>query len=578
MMGLIFSMGSTTAQATVINGEPVQTKTVQEKLDKAGDTDFSSATQINNIANSTLTNSITETTKERIYKFTLPSAGRVSLDMTSYMEYYSIFIYDSSGTQVWYTDENKWNPSLQYRKDIHTIDLTSGLYYMKVTGCQYGTITTWESTGSYILKTSFTSANESFKEVNNDFSSATSTNVNGTIKGQIALNDSIDIFGFGLSTPGRISLDMTSYMKYYTITIYDSTGNEIWYTDDNKWNDNLEKVQNVHTIDLISGSYYMKVTGYHYISSLWNVKSTGNYTLKTNFTSANESFSEPNNNFSTTVALPYNTLIKGHIAVNDDRDIFTLNVPNDTELKFAITSYMKYYKLTIYDSAGKRVWKTDYNQWNENVGYRSDEHRVTLSQGNYYLEVTGYETNNGTSFTGTYQLHVSHLASIAQASIDKVKDYAYTGNYIKPSVTVRMNGIALQEGTDYELSYKNNYFIGTATVYINGIGNYTGETQTTFNIVPKKVSLSSVKNTGKKKATVKWKYDSKATGYQIYRSTKKSSGYKKVATVKRSTTSKAISKLKKGKIYYFKVRAYTVVDGKKYYGDFSKVKSVKIKK
>lgn len=570
-------MGSTTAQATVINGEPVQTKTVQEKLDKAGDTDFSSATQINNIANSTLMNSITETARERLYKFSLPSAGKLNLDMTSYMEFYTITIYDSTGTEIWYTDFNKWNASLQYRKDTYNIDLTSGTYYMKVTGYLYSWSVGDKCTGNYILKSTFTSANESFREVNNDFSNATSMNVNGTIKGQIALNDPIDIFGFSLSVPGRISLDMTSYMKFYTIVVYDSTGAQVWHTDYNKWNENLEKVQNIHTLDLASGSYYMKVTGYLYNWSVGD-KCTGNYILKSSFTSANESFSEPNNNFSTTVALPYNTLIKGHIAVNDDRDIFTLNVPNDTELKFAITSYMRYYTMTIYDCAGKQVWKTNYNKWDENVGYRSDEHRVTLSQGNYYLEVTGYETNNGTSSTGTYQLHVSHLASIAQASIDKVKNYAYTGNYIKPSVAVRMNGIALQEGTDYELSYKNNYSIGTATVYINGIGNYTGETQTTFNIVPKKVSLSSVKNTGKKKATVKWKYDSKATGYQIYRSTKKSSGYKKVATVKRSTTSKAISKLKKGKIYYFKVRAYTVVDGKKYYGEFSKVKSVKIKK
>ena len=576
VMGLIFNMGSTTAQATVLNGEPVQTKIAQEKLDKAESTDFSNATQIN-IANSTLQNTITETCTERLYKFNLSSAGRISLDMTSYMQCYTIVIYDNEGTEIWYTDGNKWNTSLQYRKDTHVMDLSSGLYYMKVTGYEYNSSTLWKSTGNYILKTSFSSANESFKEFNNEFSSATSINANSTLNGQISLNDTMDIFHFSLSTSGSISLDMTSYMQYYTITIYDSAGTQIWYTDGNKWNENLGKIQNIHMVDLASGLYYMKVTGYEFNSStLW--KSTGNYTLKTSFASASESFSEPNNDFSTAIALPYNTQIKGQIALNDDKDNFILNVSNDTELKLAITSYMKYYTLVIYDSAGKQVWKTSYNKWDENVGYRSDEHRVALTKGKYYLKVTGYENGESYLTTGTYQLKVSQLVSVNSATVDKIKDYAYTRNYIKPTATVRLNGTVLRNGIDYVLSYKNNYYIGTATVYINGIGDYTGETQATFNIVPKKVSLSSVKNTGKKKATVKWKYDSSVTGYQIYRSTKKNSGYKKVATVKSSTTSKTISKLKKGKKYYFKVRAYTVSNGKKYYGEFSKVKSVKIKK
>ena len=37
-------------------------------------------------------------------------------------------------------------------------------------------------------------------------------------------------------------------------------------------------------------------------------------------------------------------------------------------------------------------------------------------------------------------------------------------------------------------------------------------------------------------------------------------------------------KLKKGKTYYYKVRAYKVVSGKKVYGKFSTIKKIKIKK
>ena len=83
---------------------------------------------------------------------------------------------------------------------------------------------------------------------------------------------------------------------------------------------------------------------------------------------------------------------------------------------------------------------------------------------------------------------------------------------------------------------------------------------------------------GKKKATVKWGRVTGASGYVIYRSTKKSSGYKAVKTITRGgTVSFTNKKLKKGKRYYFKIRAYRTVSGKRVYSTYSAVKSVKVK-
>ena len=106
----------------------------------------------------------------------------------------------------------------------------------------------------------------------------------------------------------------------------------------------------------------------------------------------------------------------------------------------------------------------------------------------------------------------------------------------------------------------------------------------TVTVKPKKAAISSVKPVKGKKLTVKWKKDSKATGYEIQCALKKD--FKKIAakaTVKKSkTTSTTLKKLKKGKKYYVRVRAYkdAKVSGKvkKVYGDWSKVKlSAKIK-
>jgi hypothetical protein len=86
-------------------------------------------------------------------------------------------------------------------------------------------------------------------------------------------------------------------------------------------------------------------------------------------------------------------------------------------------------------------------------------------------------------------------------------------------------------------------------------------------------------NVKKKSAKLTWKKVTGATGYEVYRSTKKKSGYKKVATIKKASTVKYTKKkLKKGKTYYFKIRAYRTVNGKNVYSKFTSAKKVKIKK
>ena len=64
------------------------------------------------------------------------------------------------------------------------------------------------------------------------------------------------------------------------------------------------------------------------------------------------------------------------------------------------------------------------------------------------------------------------------------------------------------------------------------------------------------------------------SGYQIAYKYGKSGKYKKVTTTK---LTKKIRKLKTKKYYYVKVRAYKKIDGKKYYGTYSKIKKIKVR-
>lgn len=124
---------------------------------------------------------------------------------------------------------------------------------------------------------------------------------------------------------------------------------------------------------------------------------------------------------------------------------------------------------------------------------------------------------------------------------------------------------------------------GVTKVVIKAAENedYNAATKTiTLTVVPKKATLTSVKSTKTKTITVKWKKDTKASGYIIEYSTdkkfKKNVG--KVTVSKNKTTSKKISKLKAGKKYYVRVCAYTVSKGNKIKGAYTKAKMVKVKK
>ena len=92
---------------------------------------------------------------------------------------------------------------------------------------------------------------------------------------------------------------------------------------------------------------------------------------------------------------------------------------------------------------------------------------------------------------------------------------------------------------------------------------------------PAAVKLSSVKNSSSKSIKVTWKKQSGVTGYQVQYSTSSKMKSAKTVTVKKAkTTSVTISKLKKGKKYYVRVRAYTKKKGKTKYTAWSAKKSV----
>lgn len=100
----------------------------------------------------------------------------------------------------------------------------------------------------------------------------------------------------------------------------------------------------------------------------------------------------------------------------------------------------------------------------------------------------------------------------------------------------------------------------------------------TVKSVPKKVTLRSVK-AGKRIVKVTWKRNKKASGYQVLIARNKTftKGKKQMTISRNRTTSTTFKKLKRKRVYYVKVRAFKKAGNSKLYGNYSKIKRVKVK-
>ena len=194
------------------------------------------------------------------------------------------------------------------------------------------------------------------------------------------------------------------------------------------------------------------------------------------------------------------------------------------------------------------------------------------------------QTEPGTQTGGIIDPATGKTAAATFSGMEIELDYtstAYNGSDKEPGVAIQdASGNDLTEDVDYTLDYYNNLTVGKATVIVSGKGKYAGVIAgVRFTIKPKTVTVKSVKKASSRKLNVVWaSHKTQTTGFQVrYATTKKfkSGTYKTVTLTSKSATSKALTKLKAGKTYYVKVRAYKTVDGKKIYSSWSKVKSAK---
>ena len=139
------------------------------------------------------------------------------------------------------------------------------------------------------------------------------------------------------------------------------------------------------------------------------------------------------------------------------------------------------------------------------------------------------------------------------------------------------------EAAEYFTKYENAGFTSDATTKIDLVKDII-EFNAQFSDTVEKENAAKIKAveslkiqvwtklyTKTNKIRVNWKVKgdaSAADGYYVYKSTKAHSNYKYMGKTKKAYMDNK-KNLKKGKRYFYKVRAYVVVDGQKYFSDYS---------
>lgn len=266
---------------------------------------------------------------------------------------------------------------------------------------------------------------------------------------------------------------------------------------------------------------------------------------------------------------------QGQIAKNDQKDFYKFSTKGSINLIVNAAIYESDYY--IYDAKGNEIWNEKYQYWNDTTHILTLREKVTLSPGTYYLVV---ERNDG---TGNYNFQINSYFDLRSLTLNK------TNLVLKPGQSFTLKaGFSPSNATNKKIEWRsgNSY---VATVSAKGVvkAKTYGDTAITVTsqendgisrscrviVTPKRAKIVKVTSyklflSKKRGITVYYSVPGGLDGIQIV--------YAKSKSMKSSKKIKKYLKLKKGN-YYFRARAYTLVNGKRYYGSWSKVKKKKVK-
>ena len=217
---------------------------------------------------------------------------------------------------------------------------------------------------------------------------------------------------------------------------------------------------------------------------------------------------------------------------------------------------------------------------NPNVASISDDGTI-IARATGITTITAY-TVSGASASVTFSVtpdkpqnltataKTTTSAELTWKEIPNVTGYNIYRSTSKNGTFKKVGSATTNSYTDKGLSKGKTYYYKVAC-YVNSDGKQAISAAAP---APAQVSAKKAKSGA---AKITWSKSTGANGYEVYMAASAKGKFTKAGTISKSATvSFTKSGLKSGKTYFFKVRAYTTVGGKKVYSDYTKTVKVKV--
>lgn len=536
-------------------------------------------------ANSSINGSCSDYSDVDYYKFTITKAGKTDIKFSyNYADGYwwvRLYKYDN-GLDEMISESVDANQGSYF--SFPSLGLENGTYYIKIVNGN-----SVEGVG-YTVSNTFTKTDDWETEANDNYTKADPLTLNKAKNGNIYDMWSVDYYKFSLSAAGTVDISFShkyASNAYWWVKVYkyEDTGSgeglklvEQEYCDGDRTKTTLTR------LGLDKGLYYIKISGGD--SDSQNI----NYQIMAKYTKTTDWETEFNDDYTSADKISIGDTKYGNMHGESNDDYYNFSVSSTTKIKISVkhqkTSSGHYYiRLYKIGDSLKQI---------ESVCISSSGGTYSLpiqklSKGKYSLLINGDSATHGLKYSVSLDYYVDAPSSFKVSTRNQTslklnwkKSSGATGYELQQKVSGSWKKIKTTSSTSYTVknlkSGTTQYFRVRAYKTVSGrkiYSSWKGLTTTT------KPSTPSIKTpaTSKKSITAKWGKVSSGSGYQIQIS--RYSSFKKITASKhvsgKDKTSYKKTNLKKGTKYYIRVRAYKTLNGNKYYGSWSKVRSIKCK-
>ncbi|BBF42335.1 transglutaminase-like predicted protease domain fused ChW-repeats and cell-adhesion domain [Lachnospiraceae bacterium KM106-2] len=504
-----------------------------------------------------------------------------------------------------YTDKSKsWNVTLYTSglkeiksfKSIGTttgstsceLGLPAGTYYIKVYDTDVQKPKAAVTYKPYQIRANFTAHSDWETEFNDKAQEADQIVVNKGEFGTLRSNKDVDYYKMEIPQNGMITvnvkhnkLEETKYL--WTASIYNVKLEKLaaWHYVGNK------ATNPSPTLGLPRGTYYVKIEN----TDGSNRTCDNKYELLVNYKQMGNYETEPNDQFTWPDVLNLNTTVSGLLMEKQDVDCykFTLQQAESVKIQFAhdsITTSKINWNGSLYNASLQEI--KSFCWYGTNQYSTSD--LITLQPGTYYLRITNQSdrlnrepyhlkvvSSFGLSVPSLRILSTSYnQVKLAWDVVDRADEYEIsrkTGNsdyVILSKAAPNMSSLLVDSNLTTGITY--TYRIRACHKGSGTYSKYSLPVSVTLSL--EKPVVKSAKAIDFKSIKVSWNRVDGADGYEIMRKASKNGSYKKINEIKKPLTISFTNRsLSSGKRYYYRVRAYRIVQNQKCYSNDSNMKS-----